>query len=72
MAKHGLNDHCIDHVEHDRVEDRAFVGAITQSMIKIVWVAHFEADEEVQNAGDFDSNHAEENVDDENGHSQNG
>ena len=61
LAKAGINAHKIDHEEYKRADDRAFLAATTQSLIKEVWEAYFEADQDAKDSGDFEDHNMEEN-----------
>ena len=50
LAKGGVNTHSSNQEEYDRGDDGALLVATTQSMIKDVWIAYFEADQDAKNS----------------------
>ena len=53
LAKEGRRAHAINQEEYDRADDRAFLAAVVQHMIKEIWAAHFQIDYAAQRSGDF-------------------
>ena len=54
LAKSAMSAHPIDWEEYDRADDRTFIAAVTQHLIKNIWTEFVQEDQDIKEAGDYE------------------